>query len=298
MPAPSGMGSLAKTEAYPYCQRLPLRGSWRTKCDGRSFLLFKNQNRTAAFWAEEHTFCAPHPPAERRQRRSRPWRQGLKLRQSRLCQHIQRNECTPGIIVLRLQQAGQHPIGVGCQKCPVVPGSGFGQLPRIPPAGQSRALPSHWHRRHRGPAGRSRRILRGGICSLKNTAGNDIWRKRCTEKDVGGVSSISSPVGGIPQRRQRAAVPAGQNSARTASVMLFTRANRPVGSSKACLHPDGLQRKAVQNTSLPAGLPVPTVSGRSLRHVVSAYWGYRGDPRPHPSAHLFRPGYRTAPRCF
>ena len=29
--------------------------------------------------------------------------------------------------------------------------------------GQSRALPSHWHRRHRGPAGRCCHILPGGI---------------------------------------------------------------------------------------------------------------------------------------
>ncbi len=133
MPALSGMGPLAKPEAYPYCQRLPLRGSWRTKCGGRSFLLFKNQNRTAAFWAEEHTFCAPHPPAERRQRRSRPWRQGRTASaKPSLSSTSSAMQCTDGIIVLRLQQAGQHPVGVGCQKCPVMPGGGFGQLPRIP----------------------------------------------------------------------------------------------------------------------------------------------------------------------
>ena len=65
-----------------------------------------------------------------------------------------------------------------------------------------------------------------------------------------------------------AAAPAGQNSARTASVMLFTRANRPVASAGPACTRSVSSAKQFRNTSLPmVRLPAPTVSRRSLRQL-------------------------------
>ncbi len=162
-----------------------------------------------------------------------PWRQGRRRTQNRLCpaSSASRGGCCR--LSCAFLKAGEHPVGVGCQKRPVVPGGSFRSLPRIPQAVKA----EHCH--HIGiigitcPCGKILSYSAGRNMFFKNTAGNDILgRKRCAE-DVGGGLLDILPVGGIPERQRRAGASAGQNCACTASVMLFTSANNPVGCSGA-----------------------------------------------------------------
>ena len=136
--------------------------------------------------------------------------------------------------------------------------------------GQSRALPSHWHRQHRGPAGKSLSYSAGrNILSEKTLSVMVSLPGKGVQQDVGGGLLDVLPVGGIPQRRQRRGGtgrpelrPHGlgdvvHKGKQTGGVPQGAASTRMVSSAKQ-----------FKNTSLPTvRLPLPTVSRRRLRQL-------------------------------